>query len=99
MTVPNCEMFTDGTEEIYRHKNGLYTQNDLTQSYLQDFKTSNELLLRNTDVDMSIFGKYDITGVKDGDPEPCPRVWDPRRQTWSDSWKENLYDYEVKELQ
>jgi len=57
------------------------------------------MLLRQTDVDMSIYGKYDITGVKDGDPEPCPRLWDERRQTWTDSWKENLYDFEIKFLQ
>jgi hypothetical protein len=37
------------------------------------------LLFRETDVDMSIYGKMDITGVKDGDPEPCPRVFDEER--------------------
>ena len=48
---------------------------------------------------MSLYGKYDITGVKDGDPDPCPRVWDPERQVWTDSWKEHLYDFEIKSLQ
>jgi hypothetical protein len=48
---------------------------------------------------MSLYGKYDLTGVKDGEPEPCPKVWDERRHTWSDSWKENLYDFEIKYLQ
>jgi hypothetical protein len=47
---------------------------------------------------MSIYGKFDISGVKDGDPEPCPRIWDAKRQTWSDSWKEHLYDLEIKNL-
>jgi small subunit ribosomal protein S29 len=56
------------------------------------------MLLRETDVDMSLYGKFDITGVKDGEPEPCPRVWDPLRHCWSDDWKENLYDFEAKEL-
>jgi small subunit ribosomal protein S29 len=28
---------------------------------------------------MSIYGTYDISGIKDGEPEPCPRVWDPLR--------------------
>lgn len=50
------------------------------------------------DVDMAHYGKMDITGVRDGDPEPCPRVWDERRQCWSDAWKEHLYDHEAKEL-
>jgi hypothetical protein len=48
------------------------------------------------DVDMSRFGKFDITGVRDGDAEPCPRVWDPIRQCWSDDWKNFLYDQEIK---
>ena len=48
---------------------------------------------------MSKYGKYDISGIKDGDPEPCPRVWDAERQVWSDSWKEQLYDIEIKNLQ
>lgn len=39
-----------------------------------------------------------MSGVKDDDPEPCPRTWDPWRKTWSDSWKEHLYDYEIKML-
>ena len=54
--------------------------------------------MRTTDVDLSIYGKYDLSGVKDGDPEPCPRVWDEERQCWSDSWKENLFDFEIKTL-
>lgn len=33
--------------------------------------------------------------MKDGDPEPCPRVWDELRQTWSDDWKEKLFDAEI----
>ena len=47
---------------------------------------------------MSHYGKYDISGVRDGEPEPCPRVWDEKRQVWSDSWKEQLYDIEIKNL-
>lgn len=47
---------------------------------------------------MDHYGKYDISGVKDGDPEPCPRVWDPLRGVWSDDWKEELYDVEIENL-
>lgn len=98
VTVPNCEMFTDGTEDIFRYKNGLYLQKDVAYRFLYDFMHSNERILRETDVDMSVYGKVDISGVKDGDPEPNPRIWDDQRQCWSDSWKENLYDFEVKDL-
>lgn len=48
---------------------------------------------------MSVYGRYDISGIKDGEPEPCPRVWDEKRKVWSDSWKTLLYDVEVKELE
>lgn len=96
--VPNCEAHTDGTEEIFRYKNGLYLQNNLAVRVLYDFMYSNEKILRETAVDMSYYGKIDISGVKDGDPEPNPRVWDEERHCWSDSWKENLYDFEVKDL-
>lgn len=44
---------------------------------------------------MSHYGQYDLSGVKDNEPEPCPRVWDPLRKTWSDDWKEKLFDVEV----
>lgn len=65
---------------------------------LLDFRHSNEQLLSEIDVDMSLYGKRDYSGMKDGEPEPCPRVWDPKRKCWSDSWKENLYDFEIKYL-
>ena len=66
---------------------------------LFDIRHSNELMLRNLDVDMSLYGKCDYTGTHDSDPEPCPRYWDPVRKTWSDSWKEFLFDYEIKSIQ
>jgi len=39
-----------------------------------------------------------MTGVRDSDPEPVPRFWDSRRQVWSDSWKQHLFDFEIKEM-
>lgn len=48
---------------------------------------------------MSLYGKIDYTGMREGDPEPCPRVWDNERKCWSDAWKEQLFDFEIKYLQ
>jgi small subunit ribosomal protein S29 len=45
---------------------------------------------------MSVYGGYDISGVRDDEPEPCPRVWDELRKTWSDAWKDQLYEHEVQ---
>ena len=52
--------------------------------------------MREHDVDMSLYGLYDISGVRDDEPEPCPRVWDADRKTWSDSWKQFLMDPEIE---
>lgn len=97
-SITNFEEFTDGKTEAFRYKNGLYLQKHLAQSLLEDFKHANEQTLLEFDVDMSLYGKYDIAGVKDGEPEPCPRVWDPLRKVWNDAWKEQLYDLEIKML-
>jgi len=48
---------------------------------------------------LSIYGKYDISAIKDGEPEPCPRVWDEKRKTWSDAWKSMLYQAEIEMFQ
>lgn len=48
---------------------------------------------------MDRYGQFNMTGVRDGDPEPCPRTWDPLRQCWSDDWKEFLYEVELKFLE
>lgn len=99
VNIPRCENFVDGKEEIFRFKNGLYLQPVLAKQLLFSLRTSNEYLFRNADVDMSVYGKIDISGQKDGDVEPCPKVWNAERQCWSDAWKEHLYDFEIKQLQ
>lgn len=69
---------------------------ELAQRLCKDFLTSNEQILRETDVDMSIYGTYDLTGIRDDEPEPCPRAWDETRKCWSDEWKEQLFEHEVE---
>ena len=98
INIPKCEAFTDGKQEIFRFKNGLYLQPILAKKLLMALRHSNELLFRHSDVNMSVYGKIDISGVKDGEPEPCPKVWDAERQCWTDAWKEHLYDFEIKSL-
>ena len=77
-------------------ENGLYLQPTLAQRMLNDMKIQNEQIFREMNVDMSRYGKYDITGNNDDEGEPCPRVWDPLRQCWSDDWKDFMYDQENK---
>lgn len=44
---------------------------------------------------MAHYGMYDISGVRDDEPEPCPRTWDPVRKTWNNTWKDHLYEHEI----
>jgi small subunit ribosomal protein S29 len=60
-----------------------------------DFRHANEQILSEFDVNMTHYGKYDISGIRDGEPEPNPKVWDPLRKVWSDSWKDNLFENEI----
>ena len=99
ITISNPEEFVGGKNSTFRYKNGLYLQQDFAKSMLEAIRHSNEELMREFDVDMAHYGKFDISGVKDGDPEPCPRKWDPRREKWSDDWKLNLFDSEVQTYQ
>jgi len=48
---------------------------------------------------MSQYGMYDLTGVRDDEPEPCPRAWDKNRNTWNDDWKQFLYEHEIEYYQ
>lgn len=54
-------------------------QKDLAVKLLKDFRHSNEQILNEFEVDMSVYGKYDISGIRDGEGEPCPRIWDEKR--------------------
>jgi len=47
-------------------------------------------------VDLERYGKVDQTGFHSDNGEPCPRVWDDRRKTWSDDWKQFIGDFEKK---
>lgn len=46
---------------------------------MNDLKIQNEQIFREMKVNLDRYGKFDITGVKDGDGEPCPRTWDQLR--------------------
>lgn len=41
VSIPRCEHFTDGTDDIFRFKNGLYLQKWVALRVLDDLKTSN----------------------------------------------------------
>jgi len=47
---------------------------------------------------MNLYGKFDMTGVHDREHEPCPKVWDSVREVYSDHWKDQLLELEIKNL-
>jgi hypothetical protein len=98
VSIASCPEFVDCSHDTERWENGLYLQHTLAQRFLSDLKVSNEQIFREMDVNMSVYGNYDLTGQKDQDGDPCPRTWDALRQCWSDDWKGYLYDQELKEL-
>lgn len=95
VAITDHEVFINATQDIFRWKNGLYLQQELAQRLCRDFLTSNEQILRENDVDMSLYGAYDIAGVRDDEPEVTDRHWDEVRKTWTDDWKKELFEHEV----
>ena len=86
--VPDVKKYTREGFPIERHLSGVYFQPELATHLLRDIKIVNYELLQQIEVDLSIYGKCNIAGVRDDEPEPNPVVWDDRSQTYTDAWKE-----------
>lgn len=86
--VGDLKKYTRQEFPIERHLSGIYFQPELASHFLTDIKVVNHELLRNTLVDLKEYGKFNIVGTKDDDPEPNPILWDDRTKTYTDSWKE-----------
>ena len=86
--VGDLKKYTRQEFPIERHLSGIYFQPELASHFLTDIKVVNYELLRNTPVDLKDYGKFNIVGTKDGDPEPNPILWDDRTKTYTDSWQE-----------
>jgi hypothetical protein len=88
LPVNDVSKYTQQGYPLERHISGLYFQPELSSQFLIDFKIINYNLLKEIPVDLNDYGKYNIVGVKDTDPEPNPVLWDDRKQVYTDSWKE-----------
>jgi small subunit ribosomal protein S29 len=98
IAIPRARKFTHGGIHLERHVNGLYLQPQLAKELLEDLRTSNQQKFEELKVNLKIYGKMDMTGVSDDEPEPCPRIYDKRRHTWSDAWKDHLTEMELKQI-
>jgi len=98
ISIPRARKYTHGGIRIERHINGLYLQNQYAKELLEDLKKSNEQKFEEIKVNLDIYGKFDMTGISDDEPEPCPRMWDHKRKIWSDTWKDHLTEFELKQI-
>ncbi len=87
VSVSSASKFTKTYTQLERHLTGLYLQHDFVREFLIDFKIINYRLLKDSPVDYTLFGKSDMAGNRDGDPEAVPVFWDKERDIYSDSWK------------
>lgn len=87
LPIYRASRFTIDMEDIEQHLNGLYLQNELVKELLIEFKVINIKLLEKMKVNLEKYGKFNTAGVKDGEPDPVPVLWDEGRRVFTDSWK------------
>ena len=85
--IHKATRFTKDPASIERHPTGLYLQHELAKELLLDFKIINYEILRSYPVDLSLYGKFDMAGSREGGLDPVPIFYDKERKVWSDSWK------------
>jgi len=87
LSVHKAGVFSKDYSEIERHITGLYLQHNVVREFLLEFKLMNYKILKKTEVDLKLYGKSDMAGNRDGDPDPIPVLWDSDREVYTDSWK------------
>eukprot|EP00331_Platyophrya_macrostoma_P021996 CAMPEP_0176439114 /NCGR_PEP_ID=MMETSP0127-20121128/19738_1 /TAXON_ID=938130 /ORGANISM="Platyophrya macrostoma, Strain WH" /LENGTH=702 /DNA_ID=CAMNT_0017823297 /DNA_START=17 /DNA_END=2125 /DNA_ORIENTATION=- len=74
----------------WHKKTGLFMQFDLARQLLESFREANAELLAQIPVNMKFFGKFDVAGVHESDPEPVPVTYDPERKLFSNDWEKDI---------
>ena len=87
LPIYRASRFTIDMENIEQHLNGLYLQNELVKELLIEFKVINIKILEKMKINPDKFGKFNSAGVRDGEPDPVPVLWDEGRRVFTDSWK------------
>jgi len=85
---PDAYFLTQNRQRLRRHHDsGLYLEFAKAQAFLKAFKTSNGELIKDIPIDMKLYGKYNLAGVHDDEPEPIPVTYDKVRKVWSNDWE------------
>ena len=78
------------------HDTGLFLQKESAKEFLEQFNSANEKLLKEFKVDLSLWGKYNISGQHDNEPEAVPNIYDPIRKYHFRDHEQFLTKEEVK---
>jgi len=76
------------------HDSGLYLHLDLTHEFLKSFKTTNEALIKNIPVNLSLYGKYNSAGIHDNEVNPNPVFYIEERKVMSNDWEQFVTEEE-----
>jgi small subunit ribosomal protein S29 len=66
--------------------------------WLEHFKSGNQDILANMEVNLNIYGKCNYSGVHDEEPEPVPNLYDERRKTYFREHEKFLTTQEIEKI-
>jgi small subunit ribosomal protein S29 len=78
------------------HDTGLFLQEESAKLFLEQFCAANEKLLKEFKVNLNLWGKYNISGLHDHDPEAVPNLYDPLRKYYFRDHEQFLTKEEVE---
>lgn len=83
ISTPNIMKWTqDKTVTPVKMFNGLFVVEEHVLEWLEEFKTTNEHILKEMPADLSLYGKIDLTGTHEEEFEPVPNIYYEDRQTY-----------------
>ena len=89
INAPDAYHLTQDKSKYKRHHDsGLYLEFSKGRTFLRAFKESNYEIIKDLPVNLELYGKYNLAGVHDDEPEPVPVTYDPERKVWSNDWEQ-----------
>lgn len=83
VTTPNIMKWTqDLNVKPYKMFNGLFVVEEHVLEWLDEFKTTNQHILKDMKVNKDLYGKIDLTGCHENEFEPVPNIYYHDRQTY-----------------
>lgn len=82
--LPSAHLATNNKVEtlVYHEDSRLHLQIQFAEKILEDLYSCNSEIFAEMDVDMNIYGKFNLSGVHDEEPNPVPNFYIEDRQTY-----------------